>query len=210
MKNVIFGVVFMFVAANSVMAQENADQPRTETSTLQANLLPSPELIARIIDEEPPPASTPPPASEEIKRGGNLEQKLFRASQVAMVAMTAVDMAITSYYMTHPLHASYCTGAPNCEYPSVATVSFHEAGWAKVFSETNPVPVVAAHTAYTVGMLYATNWLAKKGGVWRKVATGLNLYQVSQNIDGTLHCLNSRSYSQRDLVPTGVFQVIRW
>jgi len=204
---VLCAISVVFLLAAPVFAQENAE-PVGEAVVLQANLQPSPELLAKVVvDETPAPASA---ATSEIKQGSSREMRFFRLSQMAMVAMTAVDMGVTAYNMTHPLHASWCDMGPDCRDRSVATITFKEAGWASVFSETNPVPVVAAHAAYTVGMLYATNWLAKKGPGWRKVATGLNFYQAGVNINAINHCFNSRSSGQSGLVPTGVFQTIRW
>jgi hypothetical protein len=208
----IFLALTVVLFATGVSAQETfdplSDDLVEEEVSQSALVMPSSAEMIRLIDE---PLATAP-AQAEIESRSSLEDKLFRTTRWGMVGAKVVDFTITAIMMNKELKASWCPATdPDCLHPIVKTVTFHESGWvAKATRQTTPAGVVAVNAGMGLLQYFGTGWLHKKGGVWSKVAIGLNSMEVMANIDGSLHCLRSWRTAKRNLVPHGVANVIRW
>ncbi len=142
-----------------------------------------------------------------------LEDALYRASQAALIGGLAVDMVSTAQAINHPPSVSYqyCADAQCLMVQNVRIVhEFNETGWAAKFGAHSAASVIAMNVALGGGILYASHFLYKKGGVWRKVAIGLNFLKAGDNLAcglTNISRMESSRISLMNLVPAGAFNV---
>ena len=141
------------------------------------------------------------------------EDILYRASQGALISGLAVDMVSTVQAINYPPSVSYqyCADAQCLTVVNaMALHKFSEAGWAASFGAHDAASVVAMNVALGGGILYASHFLYKKGGVWRKVAIGLNFFRAGSNLVAGMANISKMESSQQNLlnfVPAGAFNV---
>lgn len=148
------------------------------------------------------------------KKEGKMDKILYRFSQGALLGMNVWDGQTTVRNLNNPLHASYQLCADTvCSYliTTEASVVFKEAGYVTKFGigQSNTKAIIIADAAYATGLLVASHFLYKRGGIWRKVAIGLNFAQAGFSMHGAIHNNRVMSFERRNLVPQGAMNVQR-
>ena len=100
---------------------------------------------------------------------------LFKASEIYLGAGTSLDMTTTIQALNHPSIARQANGSFLMNYPS------HEVGWASRIGIHNTGGVVAANVGLNLGAELLSRKLYGKGGHWRYLAIGLNLFKGTGN-----------------------------
>lgn len=152
--------------------------------------------------------------AQENDRPSKVEEVLYHSSQAVLVGGLTWDMVTTVIPMNHPTLVSYqyCeNGTSICQFPvSVETsVTFREVGWASWYGIQKPHSVVIANIALDAGILTASHLLYKKGGIWRKVAIGINFAQGGSRLYAGFGNVSKMRSAKLGLVPAGAFSV-RW
>ncbi|MBI2068785.1 MAG: hypothetical protein HYT67_01630 [Candidatus Yanofskybacteria bacterium] len=143
------------------------------------------------------------------------EDALYRASQAALVGGLVLDLWTTVKAINGPpIHVSYLycqDGSQTCQFPMFVetTFSFREVGPASWFGIQKPGSIVAAGAAFDAGILTASHFLYKKGGIWRKVAIGINFVLGGSHLGAGFGNIDKMKSSKLGLVPAGAFS-IRW
>jgi len=151
-------------------------------------------------------------SAQDVDAPGKIESALYRASQTALIGGLAMDMLTTVKAKNSSTHVSYfyCQdGSQTCRFPVsvLKTVTFREVGWASWYGIQKPYSIVAASIALDVGILTASHFLYKKGGVWRKVAIGVNFFQAGNHTVAGVSNADKIKSAKIGLVPAGAFSV---
>lgn len=142
------------------------------------------------------------------------EEVLYHASQMTLLGGWALDEWMTVKAIGDPIHVNYLyceDGSQTCQFPMPVekTVTFREVGWASWYGIQEPYSVVAASIALDAGILTASHFLYKRGGIWRKIAIGLNFAQAGSHLYAGFGTVSKLKSARIGLVPAGAFS-IRW
>jgi len=130
---------------------------------------------------------------------------LFKASNTYLWAGTSLDMATTIQALHHPPIARQANGSFLMSYPS------RETGWAGRLGIQNAGGVVAANAFLNFGINLLSRKLYRKGGRWRILAIGLNLYKGTDNAMAGIHNIRySGSLDDRIRQATGYRGQVVW
>ncbi len=152
-----------------------------------------------------------PPIREDSERP-IVEQRaskldtFYKASRIYLWAGTTLDMTTTVRSLNHPPIAREAGGTFLMNYPS------REAGWAgHIVGSRNTAAVVAANVGLDLGVDFLSRRLYRKGGRWRYLAVGLNLWKATDNTMAGFHNMGyTRSLDQRVRQATGYQGQITW
>jgi hypothetical protein len=106
---------------------------------------------------------------------------LFKASNAYLLGGTTFDMVTTVQGINHSTVASRTDGSV------LATYHGREAGWARMFGARNTGAVVAANVGLAVATSFVATKLYRKGGYWRILGIGLNLYKGTDSFMSGAH-----------------------
>lgn len=120
------------------------------------------------------------PKPKEDNRAHKLDL-LFQASQTYLSAGTALDMTTTVLGLDHPPIARQANGVFLMRYPN------REVGWVSRFGVQNTGGVVAANVGLNLGIDLLSRRIYRKGGRWRYLAIGLNLFKGSDSTMAGFH-----------------------
>lgn len=144
---------------------------------------------------------------EKPEREGNRKVDfLFRASRGYLAVGTTVDMVSTIRVLHHPTVARREDGT------FLARSYGVETGWAKAFGKRNTAAVVAANVGLNLGVDLLSRKLYRKGGRWRYVAIGLNLWKGTDSLMagiGNIRYYN-RGFDRRIQEATGYRGSVVW
>jgi hypothetical protein len=142
------------------------------------------------------------------KREGRADKVdlLYKASRTYLWVGTSLDMATTVRALQHPGVARREDRSFLMNYP------IRETGWAGRLGIRNAGGVVAANVALNFGIDLLGQKLYRKGGRWRFLAIGLNLFKGTDNAMAGIHNLGycGGGLDQRIRQATGYRGQIVW
>jgi len=144
----------------------------------------------------------------DIPRPSKFEKWTYHVSEFTLLGGSAADMVTMYQSITHPLFVHYYMP----QYGVIAYTTepgfFQEAGWAKIFGPRNAPAVIGANVLLDGGAFAASHFMYKKGGVWRKIATGLNFYKGGDHIMAGIKNERAIRAMEHYLVPPGATDVV--
>ncbi|RJQ13484.1 hypothetical protein C4553_03835 [Candidatus Parcubacteria bacterium] len=131
---------------------------------------------------------------------------LFKASRVYLAAGTGLDAVTTVRVLNHPSMAYRADGSALGRSYGVET------GWARALGKRNTGAVVAANVGLNLGVDLLSRKLYRKGGRWRYLAIGLNLWKATDSLKAGIHNINyhSNGFDRRMREATGYQGTIVW
>ncbi len=144
--------------------------------------------------------------------GSSKTDKWYRASQAVLISGLVLDEWSTVEAINNPTRVSYLhceDGSQTCQFPvSVEkTVTFRETGWASWYGIQRPGSIVAASVALDAGILTVSHLLYKRGGIWQKVAIGINFAQAGSHLYAGFGNAGKMRSAKLGFVPAGAFSV---
>ena len=120
-------------------------------------------------------------ALEQKVLGGDKVDFLYKASNAYRWAGMAADAVTTVQCINHPTMAEGADGT--------FLMSYHgsEAGWAKFAGSRNAGAAVALNVAMNAGVSFLSHRLYERGGKWRWLAIGMNLYKGTDSFMAARH-----------------------
>jgi hypothetical protein len=150
---------------------------------------------------------------QRVEQDGLLEQKkdagkigtAFKVSRFFLAGGTVLDSSTTFRALNHPVMAKRPDGSVLTSYYPTET------GWTKCFGERNTFAAVAGNVGLNFGVGFVSERLYRKGGKWRLLAIGMNVFKGTQNTMAGIHNLRHDAGVDRQVrLATGYSGRIVW